>query len=268
MTPSSARTASWDGPPLRWSGVRYEIPNARPLPLILNACQVILLTNDYRAPDESLGHALVHAPPFWLVTVMTCSIILPWLRLRKVPVRAEVLSKHAVRLYFDYGASILVPFSFHSHGPCSQTSRSQVTPLPGHFTRISESPLMEWHGFATISEPGKPGYSLVVSRAGDWTSKMIDEPPKELYVRGVPCYGVLRIAPLFRRIVLVATGSGIGPCAPVLLAQRVPVRLLWTSPNVRQTFGDKFVDEILAVSPNAVIYGASRTFACSRERAT
>ena len=37
---------------------------------------------------------------------MSISIILPWLRLRKVPVRAEVLSSHAVRLYFDYSASV------------------------------------------------------------------------------------------------------------------------------------------------------------------
>lgn len=34
---------------------------------------------------------------------MTASLILPWLRLRKVPVRSVVLSDHAVRLYFDYG---------------------------------------------------------------------------------------------------------------------------------------------------------------------
>lgn len=53
----------------------------------------------------------MHAPPFWLVTIMTGSIILPWLRLRKVPVRAEVLSKHAVRLYFDYGQSLVILFS-------------------------------------------------------------------------------------------------------------------------------------------------------------
>ncbi|KAL7279919.1 hypothetical protein ACG7TL_006328 [Trametes sanguinea] len=193
--------------------------------------QVILLTNDYRPQDQSLGQALVHSPAFWLVVVFTGSIILPWLRLRKVPVRAEVLSNHAVRLYFDY-----------------------VTPKPGHFTRISDDPLFEWHGFATISEPGKTGYSLVVSKAGDWTTKMITNPPKELYVRGIPTYGVLRIAPLFRRMVLVATGSGIGPCAPVILAQRIPIRLLWTSPDVRKTFGDKLVDSILAASPDAVIY--------------
>ena len=65
--------------------------------------QVVSLINDYRLPGQTLGQALVHAPPFWLVLGMTCSIILPWIRLRKVPVRSVVLSTHAVRLYFDYG---------------------------------------------------------------------------------------------------------------------------------------------------------------------
>lgn len=132
---------------------------------------------------------------------------------------------------------------------------SIVTPVSGSFTRISESPLFEWHGFATIPEPGKKGYSLVVSRAGDWTSKQIADPPKELWVRGIPTCGVLRIVPIFRRIVLVATGSGIGPCTPCILEQRLPIKLLWTSPDVRKTFGDKLVDSILSASPDAVIYG-------------
>jgi len=113
---------------------------------------------------------------------------------------------------------------------------------------------MEWHGFATVPEPGKTGYSLVVSKAGDWTSRQIENPPKELWVRGIPTFGVLRIVPLFKRVVFVATGSGIGPCAPCILEQRVPIRLLWTSPNVRQTFGDKLVDSIVKASPDAVIY--------------
>ena len=70
--------------------------------LIIN--QVVSLINDYRSLGQTLGDALVHAPPFWLALVLTLSIILPWIRLRKVPVRAVVLSKHAVRLHFDYGA--------------------------------------------------------------------------------------------------------------------------------------------------------------------
>ncbi|KAG7088434.1 hypothetical protein E1B28_012427 [Marasmius oreades] len=194
--------------------------------------QVILLVNDYKLPGQSLGNALKTNPSFWLVVVFTVSLVLPWLRLRKVDVRSVVLSNHAVRFYFDYG----------------------VTPTAGSFVRVSESPLFEWHGFATIPEPGKTGYSLVVSRAGDWTSKQIAEPPTKLWIRGVPTFGVLRIVPLFRRLVLVATGSGIGPCAPCILEQRIPIRLLWTSPNVRETFGDQLVDDLLEKSPDAVIY--------------
>jgi len=117
---------------------------------------------------------------------------------------------------------------------------------------------MEWHSFGTVAEPGKQGFSLVVSRAGDWTSRKIEDPPSEIWVRGIPTIGFIHVAPLFRRVVLVATGSGIGPCVPCILEQRVPIRLLWTSPNVRQTFGDELVDTILEKSPDAVVYGKPR----------
>ncbi|QRW18853.1 AMP binding enzyme [Rhizoctonia solani] len=145
--------------------------------------------------------------------------------------RSVVLSNHAIRLYFDY-----------------------TTPKTGHFVRVSKSPLMEWHSFATIQEPNTPGFSLVVSRAGDWTGHTIENPPTQLWVRGVPTYGVLRIVPLFRRLVIVATGSGIGPCAPAIFEKRIPMRLLWTSPDVRKTFGNELVDKLLDASPDAVIY--------------
>ena len=65
--------------------------------------QVVLLTNDYKQVNQTLGNAVVRSAPFWLITVMTISIIIPWLRLRKLEVRCEVLSKHALRMYFDYG---------------------------------------------------------------------------------------------------------------------------------------------------------------------
>ncbi|KAK7048367.1 Nonribosomal peptide synthetase 12 [Favolaschia claudopus] len=198
--------------------------------IILVWAQVVVLTNDYRG-EMSLSRALVRSAPFWILLVMSVSIILPWLRLRKVPVRAEVLSKHAVRLYFTYS-----------------------TPIPGSFVRLAMHPMKDWHGFATIPVPNEKGFSLVVSKAGDWTNSRITDAPSHVWVRGAPCFGVLRIVPLFRRVVFVATGSGIGPCAPCILEQRIPIRLLWTSPNVRETFGDQLVDEILGASPDAVIY--------------
>lgn len=97
-----------------------------------------------------------------MVVVITGSIILPWTNLRKVNVRPEILSNHAVRLYFDY-----------------------ARPVPGSYARLSLDPLTEWHSFATIRVPGEKGYSSVVSRAGDWTSKRIDNPPTKIWVRGV-----------------------------------------------------------------------------------
>ncbi|KIY70558.1 nonribosomal peptide synthetase 12 [Cylindrobasidium torrendii FP15055 ss-10] len=193
--------------------------------------QIVLLTNDYKEPGQSLAAALRTSAPFWLVVLLTVSIILPWVRLRKVDVRSEVLSTHAVRLHFDY-----------------------VTPVPGSFTRIAEHPLKDWHGFATVPLPNQKGYSLVVSRAGDFTSRQIDNPPKKIWVRGIPTCGVLRIVPLFRRVVFVATGSGIGPCAPCILAKSAHISLLWTSPDVRKTFGDKLVDDLLEAAPGAVIW--------------
>lgn len=64
----------------------------------------------------------------------------------------------------------------------------------------------------------------------------------------------MNVVPLFRRVVLVATGSGIAPIAPHVYAKRTEIKLLWTSRNIRKTYGDEFVDSILAASPDAVIY--------------
>jgi predicted ferric reductase len=119
---------------------------------------------------------------------------------------------------------------------------------------------MEWHSFATITEHGKKGFSVVVSRAGDWTTKMISNPPTHIWKRGVPTYGVMNVSTIFNRVVLVATGSGIGPIAPALFRGTAPARLLWTAPNVRETFGDKLVNQIIEVNPEAVIWGESSTY--------
>ncbi|KAF8077660.1 hypothetical protein FPV67DRAFT_1662467 [Lyophyllum atratum] len=192
--------------------------------------QIVLLTNDYRG-EQSLNNALLHSAPLWLIFVATLSLILPWIRLKKVPVRCEKLSNHAVRMYFDY-----------------------ATPGSGSFVRLSDAPLTEWHGFATMPEPGKTGFSLVVSRAGDWTTKMIAKPPTHIWKRGIPTYGVMKIAPMFRRLVVVATGSGIGPCTAAIMEKKIPMLVLWTAPNVRETFGDKLVDSIIEANPDAVIY--------------
>lgn len=124
--------------------------------------QSVLLTNDIKG-EKPLGRALIETPLFWMLIVISTCIVYPWLYLRKVEVHTEKLSNHAVRLHFNYRSA-----------------------TAGSFQRVSTSPLTEWHSFAAISRPGVKGYSLMVSRAGDWTSKIIDNPPAKMWIRSIP----------------------------------------------------------------------------------
>ena len=109
-----------------------------------------------------------------------------------------------------------------------------------------------------MAKPGVNGFSLVVSNAGDWTKRQIGRAPAKLWVRGVLACGVLRIVPLFKRIVLVATGSGIGPCLPVLIAKKVPMRVFWSTPNPEETFGTEIIDSVRYTDPRAVIWNTRK----------
>lgn len=185
------------------------------------------------------AHTLMSAPGPWSVSVLalvTFSVALPWLRLRRVDVRVERPSPHVALAHFDYGE----------------------TPFPGSSTAISRSPLRQWHSFANVPAPGRSGFRLTISRAGDWTGSFIDDPPRTVWTKGITTAGVANIEVLFTKVVYVATGSGIGPCLPHLLAAQVPSRLVWATRDPRTTYGDALVDEILAAQPQAVVWDTSR----------
>ncbi|MBD1555483.1 hypothetical protein HC752_00860 [Vibrio sp. S9_S30] len=199
--------------------------------LILFWGQTFTLAADFN-PNKDVSTILLDSFSFWALVAVSISILLPWLRLRRVPVKIETPSDHVALLEFDYG----------------------VTPFAGSSMAISRNPLMEWHHFANVPSPGKSGYRLTVSRAGDWTGKLIEDRPSHIWVKGIPTAGVANIEVLFKRVVYVATGSGIGPCLPHLLAKEVPMHLVWSTRTPRETYGDELVDEILAVQPDADIW--------------
>lgn len=178
------------------------------------------------------GRAPYAAPAVWLLALVTFSVALPWLRLRRVRVVLRRPSSHVVLAHFDHG----------------------VTPFAGSSTAISRSPLREWHSFANVPAPGRSGFRLTISRAGDWTGAFIDDLPEKVWVKGITTAGVANIETLFRKVVYVATGSGIGPCLPHLLAREVPARLVWATRSPRATYGDELVEEILAVQPDALVW--------------
>lgn len=201
--------------------------------LLLFWIQTILFVWEQSNPS-SVGD-LLSAPEIWVLIGLSVSIVLPWLRLRRVAVEIERPSSHVALVRFDYG----------------------VTPFAGSSTAISRAPFLEWHSFANVPSPSEEGFRLTISRAGDWTGALIDDLPSHLWVKGIPTAGVANIETLFKRVIYVATGSGIGPCLPHLLAREVPARLLWSTRTPRLTYGDELVDEILAVQPDALIWDTS-----------
>ncbi|HET8640974.1 MAG TPA: hypothetical protein VFM37_03495 [Pseudonocardiaceae bacterium] len=185
---------------------------------------------------QAQGVTVLRAPSVWVLAVITFSVALPWLRLRRVAVRIERPSPHVALARFDHG----------------------VTPFAGSSTAISRRPLLEWHSFANVPAPGESGFRLTISRAGDWTGSFIDDAPRHVWVKGITTAGVANIETLFTKVIYVATGSGIGPVLPHLLAAQVPSRLVWVTRDPRATYGDALVDEILAVQPLATIWDTGK----------
>lgn len=184
------------------------------------------------------GSIILEQPTFWFLIIITFHIILPWLRLRQWEFAPEVLSDHALRLHFSH------------HVP-------QFSGLA-----ISESPLFEWHQFATFPAPqGRIGGSMIISAAGDWTNRTVRNPKQKYWVKGLPKFGVLSMASIFQRVVVVTTGSGIGPTMSFLIDRPTDqaCRLIWSTTTPVKTFGQTLNDWVLEVNPNAVIINTRET---------
>lgn len=182
------------------------------------------------AGADPLGLILIKSGIFWILLGITFLIILPWVRLRKVDAFPEILSSHALRIRFTY---------------------MKMKPVLG--LRITDNPLKEWHAFATIPDKDVSSFSLIVSKAGDWTQRQIAYPKRQYWVRGAPITGVVRMAEIFKKVIIVTTGSGIGPCLSILSSPSVNCRVLWSTPDPLQTYGESMVDEVLKADPDAMI---------------
>ncbi|MCJ1318436.1 hypothetical protein MMC15_003764 [Xylographa vitiligo] len=196
---------------------------------------MLISSSLHQQAGVSFAHVLITSPSFWILCVLSFLIVLPWLRLRKVNARPEYLSKHAIRLHFDYTKI----------GPCQGL-------------RISTRPLLEWHSFATIPSASSKDFSILVSNAGDWTKANIQSPALKYWVKGIPVTGFLRAVQLFRKVVIVTTGSGIGPCLSGLIYARqagapLQCRLLWSTRDAEPTYGREVVEEVLRADPRAIV---------------
>jgi CRP-like cAMP-binding protein len=183
----------------------------------------------------SAASALLTSPTFWLLVITTCGTVWPWLLLRKVPVTVERPSSHLAILHLD-----------QDRKPPVGTTRG-----------ISRSPLYGWHQFAIVpvaAGSGDRGYRMIVSRAGDWTAALVDNPPDHVWVRGIPTVELMVVKKLFSKVVILATGSGIAPGIGHLLSAETPSQLVWTTRDPAKTYGAGLVEEILTAQPDAIIW--------------
>ncbi|KAM7184530.1 hypothetical protein V8F20_012176 [Naviculisporaceae sp. PSN 640] len=261
--------------------------------MMLTTADSVLTNTNTTAKD--FGHALLVSPNFWMLIVITLLVVYPWSRLRLRDVEAEVLSDHCLKLNFKYrdvhyGQAIrltdaplkethafgVVPFPAAAPKPQAVTSHcpgcncqnnnnfdmnsSQETLMSerNHFPSTKSSPNTE--PASTLTHAGEKGFSVFISNAGDWTQKMIRNPPKKIYTRGTPQFGVMRCAGLFSPCIIMATGSGIAPCLSLFVQKpEHPVRIIWSAPSPLETYGRAVVDLLYKTDPKAIIIDTRKT---------
>ncbi|KAK3488585.1 hypothetical protein B0T13DRAFT_497808 [Neurospora crassa] len=190
--------------------------------------------------EANLGHFLLHLPAFWIIIVLTLATIHPWLLLRKIPVKPEPLSAHAIRLHFSHTEVVF-----------------------GQGISVAKHPLKDWHSFACFTDKfdtPDAKFSCIVSKVGDWTKSTINDQPTHLWKRGVPTYGFGYVLRMFPKIIVVTTGSGIGPCLSFIEdANRPDMRVIWQTKSPLKTYGQRTLDLVHRMDSNPVILDTSIT---------
>ena len=73
-------------------------------------------------------------------------------------------------------------------------------------------------------------------------------------------YGVLRVALLFAPVVIVTTGSGVGPCLSLFSGRPdLRCRVLWSTRSPQATYGRDIVDSVLKADSKALIVDTKKT---------
>jgi hypothetical protein len=183
--------------------------------------------------------SLYSNPSIWLLSMATFFIILPWLRMRRIPIQAHAVSSREIRLTF----------------PCADMPYTSTS-------RFSLSPLIEWHAFATI--PSRDGFTadIIISAAGDWTKSLISNPPEHMWIRQPAARNFLALTPIFNSVLLVATGAGIGPMLSLLSSPAIEtmkadgkrIRVMWCVHNPDAPHWDFVQTMIRNVDPMPKIF--------------
>jgi hypothetical protein len=158
--------------------------------------------------------SLAKRQELWLTAVITFLTFLPWLTVRRVPVAVTAPSTHASIITFQGGVKA------------------------GLLGRISRSPLSEWHAFGIISDDGD-AHAMLAGAVGDFTRGLVSDPPSHLWVRRVHFAGLPYLISMYRRVTMVATGSGICVFMSFILQpSSAEVSLVWVAKGIDANYGE------------------------------
>ncbi|KAH9036141.1 hypothetical protein EDB85DRAFT_2210343 [Lactarius pseudohatsudake] len=162
---------------------------------------------------------ILHRQDLWFCLGMTvlygviCLILLPWCTVRKVKVDIEVPSSKVAIIHFKRGMQ------------------------QGLLARISRSSIMEYHAFGIVSEGTHASHHyLICGVQGDFTRKLVHDPPTHLWTRQLKFAGVSNSSTLYRRGIRVCTGTGIGAALSTCI-QSPDWYLIWIGSEQEKTFG-------------------------------
>lgn len=179
----------------------------------------VIVGNAYE-PDSRSYHiaaAFWKKYQLWVTIGATILIVLPWLGVRKVPVQVETPGKGVVLLHFEGGIGW------------------------GLLGRISRKPLWEWHAFGISSEGRQSGkHMMIIAILGGFTKSLAEDKPSHIYVRKFKFAGVGYLTCLYSRVVMVATGSGLGPMLSLYLQSRFDdAVLIWVGRGLQENYGSQ-----------------------------
>jgi hypothetical protein len=191
------------------------------------------------------GVPLYRSISIWLLLTATLLIILPWFRIRSINVTATPISAREVKLTFPYASM-----------PYTSTARFSSNLIP----------ILEWHAFATIPSPDMQTADIIISAAGDWTKNIIANPPKKIWIRNPPAANFLSFAPLFKSLLLIATGAGIGPMLSLLASPTIrtmrrqgrKISVMWCVYDPDAAHWEFVQDVIRNVDPSPCIFDSRK----------
>ncbi|KAJ7125077.1 hypothetical protein C8R44DRAFT_130904 [Mycena epipterygia] len=183
---------------------------------LLSTWVFVVLGDSYDRTTHSWnpdGVRVIRQQDFWFAVVMSICIIIPWVTLRKVPVTIEVPSPKVAVLRFERGMQ------------------------QGLLARISRGSILEYHAFGIISKGRQSNeHYLICGVQGDFTQKLVDQPPTHIWTRQLKFAGVSNTSKLYKRGIRVCTGTGLGAALSTCL-QSPDWYLIWIGSDQAKTFG-------------------------------